>query len=142
VGRGGLAAETAAWIASARAGSVAGAARPDAYRVLRYESLLEDHEATLRAICDFIGEPFVTAVVESPPPPMEAAEPLSSRELAFVQDRAAAEMQAHGYALLPITGGAGMLPQRLADASRWRLGQLSWRRRTRHLRPPLASQGG
>jgi len=142
VGRGGLAAETAAWVASARAGSAAAAQRPVAYRVVRYESLLEDHEATLCAICEFIGEPFVKAVVESPPPPMEAAESLSPRELAFVQDRAAAELEAHGYALLPLTGGAAMLPQRLADASRWQLGRLSWRRRTRHLRPPLASQGG
>jgi hypothetical protein len=133
VGRGGLAAETAAWIASARAAVTASAQRPDAFRVVRHEDLLADPTMTLRDVCDFIGEPFVPAMVRALPAPVGG--PPAERDVAFVQAHAAPEMLEHGYALQPVMGRAGMLRGRLVDASRWQLGRLSWRRRTRHLRP-------
>jgi hypothetical protein len=136
VGRGGLGAETAAWIASARAGTTGVAQRPDAFRVVRYEDLAGDPERTLREMCAFVGEAFDPALIGTLPP--SPGEPLAERDIAFVQAHASPEMRAHGYALRPVAGRAGMLPQRLADASRWQLGQLSWRRRSRHLGPSLA----
>jgi hypothetical protein len=136
VGRGGLGAETAAWIASARAAMAAVGRRPDAFRVVRCEDLGRDPEATLRELCAFLGETFEPAMVRALP--AAPGEPLRERDVAFVQAHAAAEMEAHGYPSRPVANPAAMLPQRLADASRWQLGRLSWRRRTRHLRPSLA----
>jgi Sulfotransferase family len=141
VGRGGLAAETAAWIASARAASTAAAARPDAYLVLRYESLVDEGEASLRRICAFVGEPFDPGMAKRLPM-AAAAESLPERDVAFVQDHAAPELVEHGYTLQPVAGRHATLPQRLADAALWLLGRLSWQRRARHLRPTLAWEGG
>lgn len=137
IGRGGLAAETAAWIASARAGAIAAAERPHAFHVIRHEALMADPETTLTKVCAFIDEPFVPAMVDALPAPLPSA-PLGERQAAFIQAHAAAEMATHGYPLAPVPARPGMLPQRLADASRWQLGRLSWRRRTRHLPPSLA----
>jgi hypothetical protein len=132
VGRGGLAAEVAAWVASVRAAIDAAMARPDAVLLVRYETLLDDPEAGLRRICDFVGEPYAPDMISEMPPP-EAIEPLPNREVAFIQDHAADEMRALGYALLHVAHRTGMLRGQLADASRWQLGRLAWRLRSRHL---------
>jgi hypothetical protein len=104
---------------------------------VRHEALLAEPEATLRDVCAFIGEPFAPAMLDALPVP-HADEPLGEREAAFVQAHAGVEMVAYGYALAPLPAPTGMLPRRLADAFRWQLGRLSWRRRTRHLPPSLA----
>ena len=132
VGRGGLAAEVAAWVASVRAARDAAVAWPDAVLVVRYETLLDDPDASLQRICEFVGEPYVASMISERPPP-EAHEPLPDRDIAFIQERAASEMRALGYALVPTADRTGMLRRRLADASRWQLGRLAWRMRSRHL---------
>ena len=141
VGRGGLAAETAAWIASVRAAIAAAELWPDHFRVIRYESLTDRRVSTLREVCAFIGEPFVDAMAAGEPAGRDAGT-LPERDVAFIQRRAAAEMMVLGYEMLPIAKRTDMLPQRLADASRWQLGRLSWRRRSSHLRPSVASKRG
>lgn len=141
VGRGGLAAETAAWIASVGAAIAAAEAWPDHVRVIRYEALVDRREPTLRELCAFIGEPFVDAMAAGEPA-NRAVGPLPERDVAVIQRRAAAEMMALGYEMLPIATRTDMLPRRLADASRWQLGRLSWRRRSSHLRPSVASKRG
>ncbi|HEY7464771.1 MAG TPA: sulfotransferase [Candidatus Limnocylindria bacterium] len=140
VGRGGLAAETAAWVASVSVAREAAAARPEAVLVVRNEMLRTEPEGTLREICDFIGEPFSAAMLHELPPPEEQP-PLPDKDIAFIQDRAATQMAALEYELLPIPQQPAMLPQRLADASRWQLGRLAWRRRSRHLDPSFAAEG-
>ena len=40
-----------------------GASRPGSYLEVRYEELLEAPERTMRSICEFVGEPFVEAVL-------------------------------------------------------------------------------
>jgi hypothetical protein len=141
LGRGGLAAETAAWAASARASIAAAEARPEAFRVLRYEALVDQPEATLRDLCAFIGEPFDAAMAAHVPARSDPGT-LPERDTTFIQERAAPEMAMLGYGLLPTGPRTDGLPHRLADASRWQLGRLSWRRRSRHLRPSLASKRG
>jgi len=141
VGRGGLAAETAAWIASVRAAIAAAEAWPDHVRVIRYEALVDRREPTLREVCAFIGESFVDAMTAGEPAAYDI-DPLPERDVAFIQRRAAPEMMSLGYDMLPVDSRGDMLPQRLADASRWQLGRLSWRRRSSHLRPSVASKRG
>ena len=141
VGRGGLAAETAAWIASVRAAIAAAELWPEHFRVIRYESLIDRRGPTLREVCAFIGEPFFDAMAAGEPAGRDVGT-LPERDVAFIQRRAAAEMMVLGYEMLPIAKRTDMLPQRLADASRWQLGRLSWRRRSSHLRPSVASKRG
>ena len=141
VGRGGLAAETAAWVASARVATAAAEARPDAFCLIRYEALVDRREATLREVCAFIGEPFADAMMAGEAARRDAGV-LPERDVAFIQRRAAPEIMALGYDMVPIAKRTDMLPQRLADASRWQLGRLSWRRRSSHLRPSVASKRG
>ena len=141
VGRGGLAAETAAWIASVRASRAAAELRPDHFRVISYEALVDRREPTLREVCAFIGEPYADAMAAGEPAGRDAGA-LPERDVAFIQRRAAPEIMALGYQMLPIAKRTDMLPQRLADASRWQLGRLSWRRRSSHLRPTVASKRG
>ena len=141
VGRGGFAAGTAAWIASVRAAIAAAEAWPDHVRVISYEALVDRREPTLREVCAFIGEPFAAAMAAAEPADSDVG-PLPERDVAVIQRRAAAEMMALGYEMLPIATGTDMLPRRLADASRWQLGRLSWRRRSSHLHPSVASKRG
>jgi hypothetical protein len=141
VGRGGLAAETAAWIASAQVASAAARAQPDAFRVIRYEAFVDEPEATLREICAFIGEPYLDAMqVDEPARGSEGR--LPERDIAFIQHRAEPEMARMGYGLLPIPQRNAALGHRVADASRWQLGRLSWRRRARQVAPSLALKRG
>jgi hypothetical protein len=147
VGRGGVGAETAAWIASTRAAMRAAAAHPESIRIVRYESWLEDRETTLRKVCAFLGEPSRPGAASGPAEPRRhaaaaAGTGLAERDVAFIQARTGAELLAMGYPLLPVAARAGMLRHRMIDAVRWQAGRLAWRRRTRHLSAPFAAQGG
>jgi hypothetical protein len=51
--------ETAQWRCSARLAGRNQARYPDRYRIVRYETLRRDPEATLRDVCRFLGEDFV-----------------------------------------------------------------------------------
>jgi hypothetical protein len=57
--RGGIGAGTAEWLASARLAMRNQHQFPNTYRVIRYETLAQAPEQTLRDICAFIGEPWV-----------------------------------------------------------------------------------
>lgn len=58
VSRGGPGAATAMWLWSVRQARRNQARYPDRYRALRYETLAERPEETLRELCAFLGEPF------------------------------------------------------------------------------------
>jgi Sulfotransferase family len=120
--RGGIGAGTAAWMGSVDVGERNAARFPDRYRVVRYEDLASAPEATMRAVCDLIGEPFVPEMLE-----MRGADTfreagnssygtipegtistksigryrsvLRPEEIAFVEARAGAHMRRRGYEL-------------------------------------------
>ncbi|MFA9432471.1 sulfotransferase [Egicoccus sp. AB-alg2] len=56
--RGDVGAGTAAWLASVALGERHQRRYPAQYRIVRYETLVQAPERTLREICDFIGEPY------------------------------------------------------------------------------------
>lgn len=58
VRRGGVGAGAAEWLASVRLARGNEQRYPDRYRVVRYETLATQPEATLREICSFIGEAY------------------------------------------------------------------------------------
>ena len=94
---------------------------PDGYLVVRFEDLVRHPEETVRTVCDFIGEPFVSAMLAMPDAPKhrgllqaggaegDGAAALSEdfigrfrgrippRELAFMQLHAGRRMRAIGY---------------------------------------------
>lgn len=111
---------TARWRYSVRLARANLRRYPDCYLVVRYESLLADREATLREVCDFLGEAFVPGMVTledairfADDPRLDRVTPaslkstgtaartgsVSSRELAFMQNYARQEMLAYGYTM-------------------------------------------
>ncbi len=141
LGAGGTAAETAAWMASARAALAAVRAWPQAFRIVSYEALLAQPEPVLREVCDFIGEDYSPAMGTAEPLTRRVAAALDARHVEgptprhvdFIQERAADELRAMGYARMPLAPRAAMLHDRLVDASRWQLGRMAWWKRSRHL---------
>lgn len=63
VRRGGVGAGTAEWLASARIALRNQLGYRDAYRVVRYEDLVAAPEDTMRAVCDFLGEPYAPVML-------------------------------------------------------------------------------
>jgi hypothetical protein len=119
--RGGVGSATAAWLASVELGRRNVERYPGRYRFLQYEHLVHDPEGELRAICEFIGEPYDPAMLGmagasdfrdaggnssfgrfsvgeiSPKSIGRFRQVLSPREIAFVQRTAGDEMRALGY---------------------------------------------
>ena len=119
--RGGVGSATAAWLASVELGRRNVERYPGRYRFLQYEHLVNDPEGELRAICEFIGEPYDPAMLGmagasdfrdaggnssfgrfsvgeiSPKSIGRFRQVLSPREIAFVQRTAGDEMRALGY---------------------------------------------
>jgi hypothetical protein len=108
---------TASWLRSVATARHVGRAHPDSYVVVRFEDLVTEPEATARALCAAIGEPFEPAMLR-----MDATRrfdalrtgdgcPLSTEyigrycdridahDVAFVQSVAGEEMQALGYTI-------------------------------------------
>lgn len=124
--RGGVGAGTAMWLDSARLAERNLARYPDQYKIVRYETLAMQPEATLREICDFLGEAYSPAMLTMAGAPIHrdsggnssygAMEPgristrsigrfrkvLSPYEIAFIQRHARPEMERHGYPLEPL----------------------------------------
>lgn len=124
-GRGRAGGATARWLYSV------GLARrnlnryPDRYRIVRYETLVRQPEATLRSVCEFLGEDYIPAMLmlDGAPCFRDQADRTSGdviegtalstayigrfkskvpkREVAFIQACAAQAMVAHGYDLVP-----------------------------------------
>ena len=104
---------------------------PAGYMVVGYERLVREPEATLRAICAFLDEPFVPAMLSmagerglpEPKGPLSAAYigryrgAVPPRELAFLQLHAGRAMRACGYELTPV---------RLAPGERLRFALGDW----------------
>jgi len=65
------------WVRFVTAGRSAARREPDACMEVGYEALLARPEATLRAICDFLDEPFHDGMVEPAAPPPGAARDLA-----------------------------------------------------------------
>lgn len=152
--RGGAGASTAAWIASARLGERNRRQHPDGYRLLRYEDLAERPEATMRSVCEFIGEPFEPRMMA-----MEGAAEfresggnssyerfaqgtistasigryrsvLSGADIAFIEAQAVDEMRRHGYeAGRPEMSAAARWRYRLGQWPANRLRMAGWRAR-------------
>ena len=119
--RGGVGSATAAWLGSIELGRRNVERHPDRYRLLLYEDLVRDPEGELRAICEFIGEPFEASMLDmsgaadfrdaggnssfgrfsageiSPRSVGRFREMLSPRQIAFVQRAAGHEMRSFGY---------------------------------------------
>ncbi|HWQ14621.1 MAG TPA: sulfotransferase [Roseiflexaceae bacterium] len=117
---------TARWLYSVRLAERNRRRYPDRYMIVRYETLVCQPEATLRAICAFLGETFVPAMLtmEGAPGFREKGEhraheagaesPISTayigrfrgaiprREIAFMQQWAGRVMAAYGYEPEPI----------------------------------------
>jgi hypothetical protein len=62
--RGGIGGGTAAWLASVELGEDNVSRFPRHYRLVRYEDLAREPEATMRSICAFIGEPWHPQVLQ------------------------------------------------------------------------------
>ncbi len=58
-----LGVDTVKWLASARAASHAAARYPDRFLIVRYETLAQKPEETLRQVCDFIGESYTAQML-------------------------------------------------------------------------------
>lgn len=131
-GRLGAGGATARWLFSIRLGQRNARRHGDRYRLMRYETLVTDPEATVRDLCAFLGEAFepsmlelgavptyrakLEASIETLPPEARPASGLpispafiggyrdhvSPSEVAFIQARAGTEMAAFGYRLEPI----------------------------------------
>jgi hypothetical protein len=120
---------TARWLYSVRLAQRNQRRYPNRYMIVRYETLVQQPEQTLQAICAFIGETFVPAMLtlEGAPQYRDKGEHRSSgdqstistayigryrkaipkREIAFMQSLAGREMSALGYGLDPIQFSAG-----------------------------------
>jgi hypothetical protein len=123
---------TARWLFSVGLGRRNVRRYRERYRLLRYETLVREPEATLRELCDFIGEAFEPAMLELGAAPtyrakLEASiaelpagsrptdgtlisaafvggyrERVPPREIAFMQWQAGTEMRSFGYPLEPV----------------------------------------
>jgi hypothetical protein len=143
LGAGGAAAEAAAWVSSARVALTAREAWPGGFHIVSYEELLAEPERVLRAVCRFIGEDYATRMAEVEPltrrarmsetPPESSPGGRLMRDVALVEERAAEEMGRMGYDRMPVAPRAGIIRDRLVDASRWQLGRMAWWKRSRHL---------
>lgn len=152
--RGGVGSATAAWIGSMALGERNEQAFPDRYRVLRYETLVEEPQATLRGLCDFIGEAYEPGMLQ-----MDGAADfrdsggnssfgrfaagqistqsvgryrsvLNESQIAFIQGRAGEPMTGHGYELAEVRlSGARRLRYDLLDAPLNVGTMLAWRAR-------------
>ncbi len=145
---------TGRWLYSVRLAERNAARYGDRYRVQGYESLVADPEGTVRALCEFAGEPFEPAMMDMDAAPSYRAKLEAGRradggplitdafvgsyrgrlavsELAFIQSRAGAAMRRHGYQLEPIEMRPGArLRYALVE---WPLNALrlaAWRART------------
>ncbi len=122
--------DTLSWKAALQAGQQAQTLYPDHLHTVRYEDLIQQPEATVQTVCDFLGLSFVPAMMEVPAgiaadwkgEPAEGGvrkdslarwkAVLNESEVALCQRLVGDEMQQMHYALMPIALAqyAGVLP--------------------------------
>jgi hypothetical protein len=122
--RGRVGGATARWIYSTNLASHNQQSYSDCYKVVRYESMVMNPEATMGEICQFLGEPYTPSMIamENVPRFREkdylAVRPnlnpltaefigrfrrkLSTEDVAFIQKYAGQQMNSHGYLPVPI----------------------------------------
>ena len=152
--RGGVGSATAAWIASVRLGERNEKRYPDRFRIVRYETLANDPEATLRDLCAFIDEPYDPAMLAmggandfreaggnssfgrftaghvSTASIGRYRKVLSESQVAFMQSLAGNVMRAHGYEVSPVSlSGFGAFRYRLLDRPMNTARMVAWRLR-------------
>jgi hypothetical protein len=154
VSRGGIGAGTAMWLASVDLAQKNLAEYPDNYMIVRYETLAQEPEVTLRSICEFIGEEYVPAMLsmrgaqafrdeggnssygQRKPGTISTSsigrfrQVLSRRQIAFMQARSKTDMADFSYELELIHLSAG--EQVLYSLLDWPLNQarmIAWRTR-------------
>jgi hypothetical protein len=122
----GIGAVTGRWLLSERQGRRNAQRYPDRYLLLRYETLATSPEHTMRAVCDFIDEPFLPEMLGMGDVPdrddfsgnssFESFAPgvistrsigryrsvLDEREIALIQRCTARAMRRHGYEPEPV----------------------------------------
>jgi hypothetical protein len=145
-GRGRVAAGAAVWWRSARLAERNLRRYPDRYLVIRYETLVTHPETTLRGVCDFIGEPYLDALLDGPDRSDPTAAPtddgpgrihtrsigaytglLSPQEVLTLQLTLGRWMTRHGYEreAVPLSGSArwryvlGQLPLHVLSMLAW-----------------------
>ena len=157
---------TGRWLYSVELAERNAARHGDRYRIQRYESLVADPEGQARELAAFVGESFEPRMMEMHDMPTYRAKlevagegrggPLitdafvgvhrgriAEAELAFMQARAGAAMERHGYALDPVPmSRAARLRFLLVDWPVNAARMLAWSTRTRLARamPRLAGR--
>jgi len=149
-GKGRVGGATARWLYSVGLARRNQQRYPDRYKLVRYETLVSQPEATLREVCAFLDEEYTPAMLTmegaprfrdklgsgsgSEPSPLSPAfigrfrQAIPKREIAFMQAYAGREMVAYGYALEPIQFSFGEQlvfslvdwPLNLARMTTWR----------------------
>jgi hypothetical protein len=104
----------AAWLDSQRLAKINQTRYPSNYKVVRYEALIDEPEATLRDICDFIEIEFIPEMLDpdngvsaadrepKPERTKTRARLVSSRETAFMQLVAGEQIASLGYMIRPV----------------------------------------
>jgi hypothetical protein len=150
-GKGRVGGATARWLYSAELAQRNLRRYPDRYLLIRYETMVAEPEATLRAVCAFLDEAYMPEMLTMDGAPERRAriiqgapvdgsallnpafigryrQAIPPREIAFMQLHAGRAMRAHGYAPEPLAfTPAEWLRFALAD---WPLNlarMLSWR---------------
>jgi hypothetical protein len=143
-GAGKAGAATARWLSSLALAERNRQHYPDRYKVVRYETLIAEREATLRDVCAFVGEAFVPEMLTlegamrfgatNDDEDESTAQPparLAAHEAAYIERRAARELRAWGYQLgqRELTGGQRLAylvawPVNSARATAWRAAEM------------------
>jgi hypothetical protein len=124
--RGGVGSGTGVWLNSARLAQRNAARYPDRYRVVRYETLVAEPEATVKELCAFVREDYVSQMLSmagasnfrddggnssfEPHPAGRIStrsvgrfqRALSPAMIAFIQAAARSEMEAYAYQRVPV----------------------------------------
>ena len=136
-GRGRAGGAVARWNYSRHLAERHHAAHPNDYMIVRFEDLVTDTEATVRTVCEFLGEPFREEMMEMVSAPTHRTrimgeEPgrvelsadyigrfrgaVPDAELAFIQAHAGAGMRRYGYEPVPVRMPlAGRMRYRIVD---------------------------
>jgi hypothetical protein len=148
--RGGIGSEVGAWVGSVGLAYRNAAKHPDAYRVIRFEDLVQQPGVILRAACEFLGVPLDSGSMN-----LEISvrrddvglyrSTLSAGEVSRIQRRAGKLMTTAGYELDPVPAGAEKLPMRAVNWGFDHMGSVAWRLRSRRFRrfgllPPAAQR--
>lgn len=138
----------ARWNYSSRLAQRHQADHPDDYLIVRFEDLVLDAEATVRAVCAFLDEPFHEEMMQMAGAPTHRGRVMGDRpgrvelsgeyiggfqgaisapELAYIQNHAGEGMRRHGYELAPVDmSRQERLRYRFVDSPNQSMRRLAW----------------